>query len=448
MSFSRQTRFKLLLCLVCLVTSWGRLGAQVNAVSPLTVFGLGDLSEGYFAQNFGIGGASIAVREPLYINIANPASYSALEYTTLELAVSNRFIQQRIEATNQNLSNQSSYFNYFGLGFRINKWWGMTASLAPYSFVGYNIFTTDSVADFGELLYEFQGKGGINQVVIGNAFEPFKNFSIGINARYLFGSWDRSDAILFNNQQFYNSKRLTTNGVSSFAFDYGMQYTLPVGDNKEMVFGATYANQIDLKAIQSTVKYSFLYNNQGIEVPFDTLNAALEVPGLVTLPSRYGVGLSYGKRHPNWLSYAWMITGEYTATQWSKFRDFNNSGGLNDSWRASVGGYFIPAFSFEGSKRAKTYFSMIEYRFGGYYEQTQLVLNDENVMNYGFTMGLGMPIAYRNLAPGEKKSTVINFGIVVGNKGNGQADQLNERYINLLVGLTLGDQWFQKFKFR
>ena len=447
MSFSRLTRIKHIFLLVCLA-GWIPLAAQVNAVSPLTVFGLGDLSEGYFAQNFGIGGTSIAVREPLYINIANPASYSALEFTTLEVAVSNRFIQQRIEATNQNLTNQSAYFNYFGLGFKMTEWWGMTASLAPYSFVGYNIFTTDSVADFGDILYEFQGKGGINQVVFGNAFEPFKNLSVGINVRYLFGSWDRSDAILFNNQQFYNSKRLTTNGVSSFAFDYGVQYTQPLGSNKELVFGANYANQVNLNAIQSSVKYTFVYNNQGIEVPFDTLSASIDVPGIVTLPGRYGVGISYGKKNPNWFSYAWMVTGEYSATQWSKFRDFNDAGGLNNSWRASLGGYFIPAFAFEGSKRAKTYFSMIEYRFGGFYEQTQVVLNNDPVLNYGFTLGLGMPISFRNLAPGEKKSTVINFGIVVGNKGNGQADQLNERYVNLLIGLTLGDQWFQKFKFR
>ena len=78
MSFSRLTRIKHIFLLVCMLAGWMPLAAQVNAVSPLTVFGLGDLSEGYFAQNFGIGGTSIAVREPLYINIAKPASYSAL----------------------------------------------------------------------------------------------------------------------------------------------------------------------------------------------------------------------------------------------------------------------------------------------------------------------------------------------------------------------------------
>ena len=55
---------------------------------------------------------------------------------------------------------------------------------------------------------------------------------------------------------------------------------------------------------------------------------------------------------------------------------------------------------------------------------------------------------YRNLAPGEKKNTVINLGIVVGNKGNGKPEQLNERYANFIFGITLGDQWFQKFKYR
>jgi hypothetical protein len=448
MVFSRLIRHKIKIFLVCMLTGWGYLHAQVNAVSPLTVFGVGDLSEGYFAQNFGIGGASIAMREPLFINMANPASYSALELTTLELAVSHRWIDQTIEASGQQLNNQSTYFNYFGMGFKFNDWWGFNATVAPFSFVGYNIFTTDSLAGFGEILYEFQGRGGINQVVIGNGFTPFKNFSVGINVRYLFGSWDQSDAVLFNSGLLYNAKRLTTNGVSSFAFDYGLQYVLPLQNGKQLIFGANYANQINLNAIQSSVTYSFLFNNQGNEIPFDTVSATIEQPGKIRLPSRYGLGVTYGKMAENELNYAWLITGEYSTTRWSAFQDIEGNGELTDAWRASLGGYFIPMFAFNKSRRAKTYFSRIQYRFGAFYENTQVQLNGEDVVNYGFTAGLGLPIAYRNLSPGERKSTLINIGIVVGNKGNGQADQINERYINLLVGITLGDQWFQKFKYR
>jgi len=423
--------------------------SQTNAVSPLTVFGIGDLSEGYFAQNFGIGGTSIAIREPLYINIANPASYSALEYTTLETAVSQRFIEQTVESSNQKLNNQSSYFSYFGLGFKLKDWWGMSVSLSPYSFVGYSIYTQDSLADFGDVLYEFQGNGGINQAVFGNSFELFKNFSVGINMRYLFGSYDRSDAVLFNNSQFYNSKRLRTDGVSSFAFDYGVQYQLPLKNNLEMNFGATYANQINLNAVQSSLNYSFIYNGSGIEVPVDTLSAFIDQKGKISLPSRYGVGVSIGKKHPDWQSYAWMINGEITTTQWSNYRNFNgDNDGLQNAWRISAGAYFVPQYAFAKQKRSKSYFSLIEYRMGGFYERTQLNLDNQPVLNYGATAGFGFPIAFRNLAPGEKKSTMINFGIVVGNKGNGQPDQLNERYANLIFGLTLGDQWFQKFKYR
>jgi len=448
MQFSRTTRHKSILILVCLLTSLGFVRAQVNAVSPLTVYGLGDVSEGYFAQNFGIGGSAIAIRESFYINIANPASYTAIEYTTLEVAVSYKTIEQTVESTNQKLLNNSSYLNYIGLGFKLKEWWGVTATLAPYSFVGFNIFTTDSLAGFGDVLYQFQGKGGINQMVLGSAFEPIKNLSIGVNARYLFGSWDRSDAILFNSPGFYNSKRNLTNGVSSFTFDYGMQYTLPLGNSNELILGATYATKVDLKAVQSSVAYNFVFNSSGTEVPIDTLSYLNSVPGTIVLPSRYGAGISWGKRHQNYLGNAWLVSGEYSTTQWSTFRDFSGEGGLNNSWRATVGGYLIPAYSFEGSKRAKTYFAVIEYRAGAFYENTQVSLNNYAVTNYGFTLGAGLPMMYRNLAPGEKKNTVINLGIVVGNKGTGQPNLLNERYVNFLLGITLNDQWFQKFKYR
>ncbi len=449
MQFSRTIRSKSGLILIWLITGWSAAYAQTNAVSPLTVYGIGDLSEGYFAQNYGLGGAAIAMRDPLYINVANPASYTAMEFTTLETAVSMRFVQQQIKETNQKLTNQSSYFNYFGLGFKLKDWWGMSLSVSPYSFVGYNIYTTDSLADFGDVLYEFQGNGGINQAVFGNGFEPFKNFSIGINVRYLFGTYDRSDAVLFNNSQFYNSKRLRTNGVNSVATDFGMQYLLPLKNNYEVIVGATYANQIDLDAIQSMVEYSYIYNASGIEVPVDTVNAVLDQKGTVTLPSRYGVGFTLGKRHPDWLSYAWMITGEFNSTKWTTFRDFaGNNGGLKDAYRASVGGYFVPVFAFEKRKRSKSYFALVEYRFGAFYERTQIDLDNFAVLNYGATVGMGFPISFRNLAPGEKKSTMLNFGMVVGNKSNGQPNQLSERYVNLIFGITLGDQWFQKTKYR
>jgi hypothetical protein len=447
MQFSDITRFRVIIYVFVFTLSIESVVAQTNAVSPLTVFGFGDLSEGYFAQNFGIGGNSIAVREPLYINVANPASYSALEYTTLEMAFSHRFIQQTVESTNQSLLNQSTYFNYFSLGFKLKEWWGTGLSLMPYSFVGYNINTVDSLADFGKVEYKFIGQGGINQVVWGNSFQILKHLSVGINARYLFGSYDKSESASFQSTQYYNAKRLTSTGVSSFTTDYGIQYTLPLG-NYSLTIGGVYANTVDLNAIQSTTNYTFLINSSGSEVPVDTLSAVLEEPGTVTLPSRLGIGFQFGKKNPDFHNYAWMVSGELSQSKWSEFRDYEGDGGLNDSWRLAMGTYFVPVNAFSGSKRGKSYLANIEYRFGGFYENTYVELDDKSILNYGATMGFGLPIGYRNLAPGEKKSTIINFGIVVGYKGNGLPTQLNEQYVNLLFGITLGDQWFQKFKYR
>ncbi len=434
---------------ICFTLGWGVAKGQANSVSPFTVYGLGDLSEGYFAQNFGIGGTSIGVREPLYINMANPASYTALDFTTLETAMSFKVVEQSIESTNQKLRNQNAYFNYFALGFKIKDWWGMSVSVSPYSFVGYNIFTTDSVADFGDVLYEFQGKGGINQAVFGNGFEIAKNLSVGINMRYLFGSYDRSEAVLFSDKSYYNAKKKTSNGVSSFAFDFGLQYEKHLKENKVVTVGATYANQIDLNAQQDLLQYTFLYGNTGTENIIDTVDASLDVKGKITLPSRYGVGLSYGYKNPDWYGYAWMITGEFSSTNWTRYSNFEgNNGGLKDSWRVAFGGFMVPQYSFEKFKRGKTYFSKIEYRIGGFYENTQVKIEDIGVINYGATAGFGLPFPYKNLAQGEKKYTMLNLGIVVGNKWNGEPDQLKERYVNLIFGITFGDQWFQKFKYR
>lgn len=449
MLFSPITRHNWIFTTLFIVFGGGILHAQTNAVSPLTVFGIGDLSDGYFAQNVGIGGNSIALREPLYINIANPASYSALEYTTLEIGVSHSFIEQTVNGTDQRLVNQRTLFQYFSLGFRATDWWGFSATLSPYSLVGYSIFTTGYDDEFGDILYTFEGDGGINQVVIGNGFEPFKGFSIGANLRYLFGSYDRSSSVLFENSAFYNSKKLTSTGVSSFTADFGAQYVYALSNKYDFTVGATYANQMDLKAQQNALTYSYVISNSGLEFPIDTTSALLNQGGTIRLPASFGIGFSIGAKNEDMLGKSWLISGEFKTSQWSKYKDFEGQNqGETDSWRASVGGYFTPYFAFNRKKRSRSYLAQIQYRFGAFYEGTQVTINNAQVTNYGGTFGMGFPFSLRNPAPGEKKSTVLNLGIVVGNRGNGQLNQINERYVNLVFGITLGDKWFQKFKYR
>lgn len=422
--------------------------AQVSSVSPYTLFGIGDLSEGYFLRNISMGGTGIALRDPIFMNLSNPASYSSLELTTLEIGLTHRFINQTDNKTGTSVENQSTFFHYFGLGFKFTEKWGFGVSLTPYSKVGYNIFTEEEVDGFGDTRYTFKGEGGIDQIVVGTSYEILKNLSLGANLRYLFGSTDRSTSAEFYDGSFFNSKRNTRTRVADVIFDFGAQYTLDSINNKyDLTLGAIYNSQSSIKTYRSYVDYTFNYIN-GVENQKDTLSFIQDQRGETILPAKFGGGLTYGKRDNRIYSYSWLIAADFSTTLWSQYRNYDEEGGLNDSWRVSVGGYFIPGFAFNQNTGRRSYMSQVEWRLGGFYENSNVLVDNTPVTVYGASLGWSFPFRPRNLAPGDAKLNNFSFGIVVGSKGAESDNIIKEDFINLTFGITLNDMWFQKRKYR
>ena len=58
--------------------------AQVATSSPYSRYGVGDLHQGGFAKNLGMGGLSLGLIQPFNVNFSNPASYSSVLLTTFE----------------------------------------------------------------------------------------------------------------------------------------------------------------------------------------------------------------------------------------------------------------------------------------------------------------------------------------------------------------------------
>ncbi|MCT4624633.1 MAG: hypothetical protein N4A46_13515 [Schleiferiaceae bacterium] len=428
---------------------------QVNSVSPFTLFGVGDLSEGYFAKNISMGGTYSALRDPLFINLANPASLSSLELTSLDFGVTHRFLRQTDQNSGNSINNQNTYFHYFAMGFKFKEWWGSAISLTPYSQIGYSVFTQEEHPDFGFTQYNFQGDGGINQIVWGNSFELWKSLSLGVNARYLFGTNRKRISAEFEDRTFLNSRRNEELRVSDVVFDFGLQYEIkldrdaedPKFYHKNLVIGATYGNNSQVNANQSLVDYTYGYDNSNIEVPVDTTNSVIGYKGSIMLPTKYSVGLSYGGLTKAKFGNSWMVTADFTQTNWSEYNNFEGEQGLKNSRKFSVGGYFIPRYSFKQSGRG-SYFGEIEWRMGVFYEDSHIQVDNQPVTVQGFTAGFNLPFKPKNLIPGDQKLNNFSFGIVVGTKSSESNTLITEDFINLTFGLTFNDLWFQKRKYR
>ena len=426
--------------------------AQTNSVSPLSIGGLGETTFGVTPTFLGLGGAGIAYADRYTINMLNPAGYTNMYYTTLEMSGAHRSFQHRIAADDVDQTNFNSYFDYFGFGFKFNEWAAGAFSLSPYSAKGYSISVADSSEDFGVYEYRSTGTGGYDQFKLGLAAEPVKWFSVGANMRYVFGEVTQSNKTIIADNSFLSVSKTNKSGISDFSFDFGTQLKGEFGKYK-VNLGAVYALGGAMNARQISTQYSFI-NSGIVETPVDTLFYNLAENGTMRLPSSYGVGFSLAKTVENAPINAWDLVADYRITNFSEYRDFVPEGGnvppatLTNSQRLSAGFVFVPAYTFKGLRRSSNYLAIARYRIGAFTETGQYTWDSDPYTSREVSMGMSFPIIYRSLAPGEQKASFLNISIGRGQRWDGASTSLQEDYWNFNLGITLNDKWFQQFKYR
>ena len=91
--------------------SGNHLHAQTATSSPYSRYGIGDLNGKGFAQGFAMAGTHIAMQNDslpmFFINTGNPASYSSLRLTTVDLGLNYSRLQLQ-NATAKSVSHSAS----------------------------------------------------------------------------------------------------------------------------------------------------------------------------------------------------------------------------------------------------------------------------------------------------------------------------------------------------
>ena len=136
------------------------VAAQNMTSSPVSMFGLGELSTGEGGIYSGLGGVGIALRGENVINSANPASLTGLlpQYFFFDLGVSGSYLKySQSGASNHSLNGN---LNNLAVGFRIAPRWYGAIFMAPVSSVGYAISLDQDVAgtDGSTVTSLFQGR--------------------------------------------------------------------------------------------------------------------------------------------------------------------------------------------------------------------------------------------------------------------------------------------------
>jgi hypothetical protein len=406
--------------------------AQITSSSPYSQFGLGDLRGSFLPQNRGMAGLSQGLRKPgLYdnINLANPASYSTLELTTFDVGASMDIRQ--LSKTNITGKKQfNSTLSHITFGVPVNRFSAMSFGLVPYTDLGYK-FSNSGLVDTTKVNYIYSGEGGISKAYLGYGFKLGKKFSFGFNLAYLFGNLTQSRGFEFANQltTVFNSRTQYSNAVGGLSYDYALQYATDLNDESKFIFGYTGNAGGSLNSKNNIVTTRYKKDVLGNELATaDSTYFAEGTKNKIKMPLTHTAGFAFEKTN------AWVLGADVSYSRWSDYREGSNNPGLNDSYGLVVGGQITP-----DANSVSSYFKLVDYRLGFKYDKTFVQVGNDDINQYAVTFGFGFPLP-RNRSSFYK----INLSTELGNRGTLANNLVRDRYVNIHLGFTLNDKWFQK----
>lgn len=406
--------------------------AQTGINSPYSRYGLGQLnSKNANVTSMGMGGLSIGVHDPTALNPENPASYASLDSSAFLFEVGVAGNITSLKTTTASESGYDATLSYIFAGFPITHWWKSGVGIMPYSKIGYNIEVLIKVPNFSDVAHSFNGDGGLNQVFFGNGFRITDKFKAGIDITYLFGQSTRTSMVYYPDSAFiFGTKVESKLRGGGFVFDYGVQYDIDLNSTTQATIGLTYANKFNLNSTRNYLSKTLTGGfGGGIEYVKDTIEYISDEKGSIVIPQRLGVGFVV-KKQGNWL-----VGAEFEWQNWEEFAVYDVADTLNNSFRVTIGGEFLPQHT-----SVSSLFKRITYRGGIRYNQSYLNFGGTQINEFGISFGLSFPM--------KKSKTGIDLGIEIGRRGTTKNSLIQENFVNLSVGISIQENWFHKRKYQ
>jgi len=421
-----------LIIIICFMGIINNGNAQNIINSPYSRFGIGDISWKGFGQNNAMGGIGIGIQNKHHLSIINPASYAGLESGsdsmsfTFEFGLSDRFTTLRTSDLKEKSNDMN--FSYMAIGFPITKWLYASTGIIPFSNVGYYMKDIQTFENIGEVNMDYTGSGGINQFYIGTAVKPVKNLSIGVNFSYLFGTIEQQNSVSFpDDENYINSTKTDQTIIGDISWNMGLQYSIDIRNDYYLTFGGIYGTKTNLD-----VNHDMLLLNSGPSIKDTVLFIDGEVNTIV-LPPSFGFGFSFGKADK------FTVGADYFQQNWKNASFLGQTDSLANSKRVGIGMEFVPNI-----RAANNYFQRVRYRLGGHHSNTYLQLRENQLTEYGISLGIGLPMPRIQFNP--LSESVVNVSFEFGKRGTLDNNLIKESYGIIRINFTLQDIWFKKRK--
>ena len=436
--------------------------SSVNAYSPYSMYGPGELLTPGSVQVRSMGGVGIAQRSINSVNVLNPAAASVVPQKSFLFEASfdathYRNSQVKFGADANNAKARTAYntinIHNISLMFPLAKSLGLSFSLAPYSSVGYKMKVPDenqdNWADIGRVMYGYSGEGDITEVKLSVGWAPWRNFSIGVAAKYFWGNVQRTYVAEVTHPitgigTFNATRGVDEYVVNNFKMQVGLQWNIISNETRKFTLGATY----DLGGHLNPKRRSYVYTDNTINsITSFPVRDKLQTLDLV-VPHQVGAGVYYHDR-----MIAWGI--DYNFAAWgANNSDFNENASYDipvkymDTHVIKAGFEITPR-----SNDVRNYFNRMSYRVGarvGNYYQT---FGGERINQMAITAGIGFPVKVWG-------SSSINIAFEYGRMSSPKTLSIDaqkvglvtQNYYKISLGFDLfsadtSDYWFVRQKF-
>jgi hypothetical protein len=402
--------------------------AQSILNSPLSYIGMGELYPAEPATNMMMGGIGVSNSNGIYSNSINPALLARNHYTVFEVGVNTEF--KTLQDYRQKQQVFGGNYESLQLTLPVSNRWTISFGIRPHSAVDYTTksYRRLNLLGVDSLIYGYQGKGSITKLSFANGVRIGKEFYIGLEANYLFGTVNRNVSTQnMSDGQFYKIQLENLNSYSDFSFKAGLAYRRSLKNDLFVNVGATMDLTSRMDATQLN-RFAILDLSGMNVINADTIKKTFSFSQNLPVTTRLGASLEKIA--------AWMIGVDYSQTDWSKVD--NNLGRstkqLPVSTKWSIGGEYTPDFT-----SVSNYFKRTTYRFGLSYTKTpyDFSANGNYAIDKNLSVGIAFPL--RNLS-------YFNVAYQVGKRGVLTDNGMEEQYHRITIGLTLSDLWFQKQK--
>lgn len=405
--------------------------------SPYSRYGLGDLVPSQNILNRGMGGASAAYFDFQSVNFVNPASYSRLKVTTLDIGAELDSRTLRTIDPPKKYNSISPNISYVQIGIPLSQKrnWGMNIGLRPITRISYNVQSLGRMEGIDSVRTIYEGSGGSYQVYTGTGFSIGK-LSLGFNVSYLFGSKDFSSQRFFiadsANTFYFPANYSYQASYGGLMLNSGVQFRQRLSKNTVLQLGAYGNLKRNLRASRDEKIETIQFSQDGSIQRIDSVRDILDVKGQVTYPTSYGLGFMIAHKDK------YLFAADYSSQKWSEFRFFNETDRVQDSWKFNVGGQILP-----NALNPKSYWGRVAYRVGFMYGKDYINV-DKDLPTYAITFGAGLPM---RRAQYTNQHSVINTSLEFGRRGN-KENVLSENFFRFSVGFTLSDIWFIKRQYQ